>query len=154
MLPHEIIASLGLFLAGIGLIYTGRQIQQARKIARGEFLLHLDELFAQHNDVHLLLRPGGDYANGGKKPDTTQEWTAVERYMGLFERVKALIDDKIIDIDTVYSFYGYRVFNLTANETIRECKLVQEEESWIDFVELWRALEAYRKRAVAKKVCI
>ena len=47
----ETIAGLiGLFLTGVGLIYTGRQIQESRKIARGEFLLHLDELFQQHND--------------------------------------------------------------------------------------------------------
>lgn len=147
----ETIAGLiGLFLTGVGLIYTGRQIQESRKIARGEFLLHLDELFQQHNDVHLLLRPGGDYAEGRRKPDSAQEWSAVERYMGLFERVKALIDDKIIDLDTVNRFYGYRLFNIVDNEAIRKFKLEQEAEFWRDFIKLWRALDKHRKIKAAK----
>jgi len=147
----EVIAGLiGLLLTGIGLIYTGRQIQESRKVARGEFLLHLDELFQQHNDVHLLLRPGGDYAEERRKPESAQDWAAIERYMGLFERVKALVDDKIIDLDTVSRFYGYRVFNIAANETIQKYKREQRAESWRDFNDLLQALDKHRKNHVMK----
>ena len=70
--------------------------------------------------------------------------------MGLFERVKALIDDKIIDLDTVNRFYGYRLFNIVDNEAIRKFKLEQEAEFWRDFIKLWRALDKHRKIKAAK----
>jgi hypothetical protein len=56
-----------------GLKYASRQLQeaqlvadQARKIAQGELLLHLEERFDKHENVHELLRPGGKWhANAG-----------------------------------------------------------------------------------------
>ena len=55
--------------------------------------------------------------------------------MGLFERVKVLVDDKIIDIDTVDRLYGYRVDNIVNNETIRQAKLEREKDSYLDFAQ-------------------
>jgi len=143
---ETILSIIGLFLTGGGLIYAGLQISQTRNIARGEFLLHLDELFQQHIEVHTRLRPGGKYATGKSKPSSAEEWIAIERYMGLFERIKVLIDSKIVDLDTIDRLYGYRVFNIVANNTIRHIKLEQEASSWRDFIELWHALERKRQK--------
>lgn len=74
------------------------QIRQFSKITRGEFLLHLDEMFQQHQQVHLQLRPGGEWADGSAGPKEKEEWSIVERYMGLFERINILVSDGIVDI--------------------------------------------------------
>lgn len=136
-MSNELIATVaGLVLTALGLIYTGYQISESKKVARGEFLLHLDEILQQHNDTHIRLRPGGNWANGKSGPKNNKEWVAVERYMGLFERVNILVEDKIIDIDTIYRLYGYRVINISENKNIRKFKLEKESQSWEDFIKL------------------
>ena len=149
---------IGLLLTVVGLIYAGIQLRESKRIARGDFLLRLDEMFRQHNEVHTRLRPRGTWADGTSGPVTAEDWIMVERYMGLFERIKILVDDRIVDIGTVYRLYGYRVFNITANDKIRIGKrllkpkawkkLSPEERNshgWKDFIELWHALEDRRK---------
>lgn len=140
-MSENVLAIIGLFLTGAGLLYTGWQIQQSKMIARGEFLLHLDELFQQHIEIHTHLRPGGDYAIGKRKPNSVEDWVAIEMYMGLFERIKVLVDSKIIDLDTIKRLYGYRVLNIVANDAIRRTKIEQEADNWHDFIELWQALK-------------
>jgi hypothetical protein len=133
---ESIATIIGLALTAIGLIYTGSQIHGSKKVARGEFLLHLDEMLQKHNDVHIRLRPGGEWAKGNTGPKNNEEWAAVERYMGLFERVNILVEDKIIDIDTIDRLYGYRIINISENKVIRQAKLEQESQSWQDFIKL------------------
>src|SRR5688500_304610 len=84
------IAVVGLLLTAAGLFFAGKQLQASQQIARGEFLLRLDELFREHNDVHLRLRPGGEWAGERRGPTTPPEWASVESYMGLFERIEVL----------------------------------------------------------------
>ena len=145
-MPHELIATgTGLVLTALGLIYTGYQIREAKKVARGEFLLHLDEMFKQHYQTHIRLRPGGDWGNGKTGPINLEEWVAVEQYMGLFERINVLVEDRIIDIDTIDRLYGYRVINILGNEIIKHSKLEIESESWQHFIKLGNAIKNIRR---------
>jgi hypothetical protein len=67
--------------------------------------------------------------------------TAVEAYMGVFERIQLLIDEKILDLDTVDRLYSYRILNIVSNERIWKEKLVEKEQFWPDFTRLWHSLE-------------
>ena len=154
----ESIASiLGLILTGVGLIYAGIQLRASEKVAQGDFLLRLDVAFWRHYKIHKLLRPGGDWSVPGKGPECAEDWADVEAYIGLFERVKVLVDDRIIDLETVNRLYGYRINNIVQNKIIstEKCLTSPEEWShlpdeerkkhgWFDFMELWHDLERIR----------
>lgn len=74
-------AIVGLVLTTIGLLYTGNQIRLSRKVARGEFLLHLDEMFQGHNATQSRFRPAGDWGGDGTVgPNNVNEWENVEKY--------------------------------------------------------------------------
>ena len=153
---------IGVIAAAIGLRYAGRQLQQSqqiaedarrvaeasRKIAQGEFLLRLEELFQMHLETHKRLRPGGEWAEGRGGPKTNAEWIDTERYMGLFERINALVRDRIVPLDYIDRFYGYRLLNIVANPVIRQAKLVEQADSWQDFIELWKLIEAHRRKGM------
>jgi hypothetical protein len=139
----SIVAAVGLVMAALGVKYAARQMEQTKKLARGEFLLRLEELFKDHIETHRRLRPGGEWSqNTG--PTTNAEWSDVERYMGLFERINVLVNDEIIALDYVDHFYGYRILNIARNPVINDAKLVRAAESWQGFIELWRKVEANR----------
>lgn len=167
------ISGCGLLFAAAGLFYSAQQLKAAKKIAQGDFLLHLDEMFRRHDRVHRRLRPGGDWHLSQDGPANADEWADVDSYMGLFERIKILVDNNIIDLDTIERLYGYRIYNIVANDTIREQKIssfyprlkqsrvvrqwteletwenlkAQERENhpWCKFVELWDAIQGHRQ---------
>ena len=143
---------LAIVLTGVGLVYAGLQLRDARKSARGQFLLALDERFDGHAEVHHRLRPGGDWAQGSDTgPHDVAEWVAVEMYMGLFERVDLLVRDGLISRTSVDDLYGYRLSNLVANRMIRQQKLVQNADGWRLFIHLWSELSHIPHGSVADR---
>jgi hypothetical protein len=124
------------------------QLQQSRKIAQGDFLLRLDEAFQRNHEVHQKLQPAfawGKDATGRSKggPSVAEEWFNVSQYMGLFERVNSLLKNETVDLASIDSFYGYRLYNVVANDTIRKAKLENPELAryWENLIDLWLKLK-------------
>jgi hypothetical protein len=136
----DIVTIIGVIVAAKTLSYTASQINANAKTNHGQFLLHIDEMLAKHNEVHLSLRPGGKWSKNNRGPKTPKEWAAVDSYMGLFERINILVKDKIISIDVVDQLYGYRITNITANNKIKKNKLDNIGENWCNFKELEEAI--------------
>jgi hypothetical protein len=131
----------GAVIAIIVLWYTGRQVHQNTKISRGQFWLELEKMFSDHDDVHIKLRPGGEWSTNASGPSTAKEWATVEDYMGLFEHCEILLDKGLIDIETFKSLFSYRLHNIIANETILVGKLIQESNDWRHFISLLNKLD-------------
>jgi hypothetical protein len=127
-------------LTGFGLFYAARQLRISRKIARGEFLLHLYELVQQYNDVHAALTGNGRWMNG-TGPKSGDDRARVDRYMGLLESLQLLIEDGFLDAKTVDRLYSHRIVALMANGVIRQRNLVDQAYGWKDFTRLLRSLE-------------
>jgi hypothetical protein len=112
-----------------------------KRVVGGSFLLVLEGEFRVHWDIHIALRPKGQWAGPGAGPDSNEDWARVESYMGLFERLNILEKDGIVPLEYIKQFYGYRLRNIWANQRIRETKkLDTKPEDWHDFVELSRKL--------------
>ena len=131
----------GAVLAIIVLWYTARQVHQNTRISRGQFWLELEKMFSNHDDVHLKLRPGGEWASNKNGPSTPKEWAAVEDYMGLFEHCEIMLEEKLIDAETFKSLFSYRLYNITANEVIVKGKLIDERAGWVNFIRLLEKLK-------------
>jgi hypothetical protein len=134
----EIVALGGLLAAIGGFFYAGLQLRHAQRSARGTFLLDLEEMLRHHDKIHIKLEPGGEE---DWKPAGPDDWAAVEAYMGVFERIQLLVEERILDLDTVDRLYSYRVLNIVNNEHIRKEKLVEKGQFWTDFRKLWHSLE-------------
>lgn len=139
--------------AVVVLIYARGQINEAQKqlrhsraIAHGDFLLRLDEAFQRHTKVHMLLQPDFDWGNNKSGPVSPEDWFLVTSYMGLFERVNFLIQSEIEELAIIDKLYGYRVYNIVANDVIRRAKLEDKEIApyWEGFIHLWLQLKSLR----------
>lgn len=146
-----VLTGIGVIFTGIGLIYTAVQIKRSRKIARSEFLIHLYELMEQHNELHVRLMPrlkGGGWPGGREGPDTPEDWIGVGRLMGLFEYIQILVEDGVLDANTVDKLYSYRIIPLVNNQFIYERHLTETTNTWTGFKKLWESLkneEIYRE---------
>lgn len=137
--------------------YLTYKVADATKGAvAGDFLLRLDKALRQHQDVHTRLRPGGDWSRVGpggewrkevSGPEFPKDGPAIESYMGLFERIRLLVEEGVIDIGTVDRLYGYRLSNIVSNPIIFQKKLVELADGWTDFIKLWGELAGYRKKS-------
>jgi hypothetical protein len=143
----------GLLAVAVGIFalwYADKQVKLGRdqrshasSLALGQFLLQLDEAFHRHQDAHLYLRPGGQWYETADRP-TDDEMPAAEAYMGLFERIKIMIDLNLLSADVVERLYGYRVANIWHNDRIMRKKLVKHCDDWRDFLALVRCMEKVR----------
>ena len=131
---------IGIAIAVAALAVTAVQARQAAATSKAQFWLDLRRMFADHQDVHVSLRPGGKWSTNNSGPSSSSDWVAVEAYMGLFEHCERMIISRLIDIETFKSIYGYRIKNLLANRVIVDAKLHKSASGWQDFISLVRRL--------------
>jgi hypothetical protein len=146
-------AIAGLLAVAVGVFalgYAAKQVKLGREqrsdassLALGQFLLQLDQAFERHQAAHLNLRPGGQWYGMSDRP-TDDEMPIAIAYMGLFERIKIMIDLKLLRPEIVNRLYGYRVGNIWVNDRIMREKLVKLSDGWQDFLKLVRYMEKER----------
>jgi hypothetical protein len=160
MKAEVLVTLIGVLVASFALIFTAIQVylnrQQLRlntkqlhtntEVNRGNFWLKLEEMSRHYDDVHLKLRPGGDWAGQGKQgeykgPKGNDEWAVVEDYMGFFEHLKIMLDRELIDKPTFKKIFAYRLRNIVGNPIIVEVKLKERGGGWTYFIQLLRELE-------------
>jgi len=138
----DVLTAVGAMLTGVGLIYTGIQVKLSRKTTRSQFLIQLYQLMEQHNEVHARLT-GLGWPDGREGPNSVQEWLQVGRVLGLFEYIQILVQDGLLDLDTVDELYSYRLFHLWRNELIRQ-KHFADDKNWKGVVKLLNELKDRR----------
>mgnify|MGYP007118313577 CR=1 FL=1 len=126
----------GIPIAALVLIYTAYQVHQNTIISRGQFWLELEKMFSTHDEVHIKLRPGGEWAIKDSGPETVQDWAKVEDYMGLFEHCELMLRRRLIDVETFKLVFSYRIYNIVSNKIIVDAKLRREGKSWQAFIRL------------------
>lgn len=128
----------------ITLYFIYVQVQDAKKAAQGDVLLRLHEMFMSHNPIHRKL------TKSGWKPTEDDGLDEVDlyNYLGLFERLKILMDRGMIGIREVEKLYWYRVNNLLLNEYVRG-QIEADKDNWKHFISLCKSL-AELKRPTAK----
>ena len=146
-----LISAIGLVITGLGVVYVGRQLAETRrtavlsqKIARNDFLLHLQERNDKYDQIHIRLR-GAGWPDNRNRPDTSEEWLEVARYMGHLETLQLLLDDNILDIETIDRLYSHRIYNVVKNEAIYEEYLEKNAINWQDFNKLRKTLSVRGK---------
>lgn len=109
----------------------------------------------QYNEIHRQLVVSQFLSRNPqlKKPaDHVERLTSTfekTSYMGLLERVKILIDKKLIDIDTVHHLYGHRVQILVQDPEVSQW-LKEQADGWHHFIALDQALVNYRHHHVRR----
>jgi hypothetical protein len=138
----DVIALGAIVLAVVGAVLTYRQLRAGKNTARAQFLLDMDQAFEADNDIRVRL------AKRDKSPLTPDEWRQVKRYMARFERVSVFVSEGLLDPEVVYRLYRARFRNIVKNDQIR-ARLLEGDKatSWVDFIELWRKLDAMEVKA-------
>lgn len=142
-----ILTLINTLVAAIGLYFVALELRRTRKTTKGEFLLHLDEILNSFDDVTQATFEKSwipSESISDDKETGTISWARTNNYMGLFERIMLLIDDKILDLETFSRLYGYKVRYLILNEAAYN-KLVEKGVGWVLLIRLAKNLADLRR---------
>jgi hypothetical protein len=136
-------------LTVLGAFLAYRQLVAARKTARAQFLLDMDQAFAQDEPIRTRL------ASPSEEALKQDEWRAVKRYMGRFERVGVFVAEGLLDLKVVERLYASRFRNIVRNDEIRKRLLEKPERAkgWMDFIDLWRKLDEHMRKSSGDGLC-
>ena len=124
---------LGIPIAVLALVYAALQLRKSARIAKGQFLLQIENQSTLHDEVHHKLFPDGEWGvNKGGSPHSIQDTKEVADYLGFFEQCEYLIQTRCLDFSTFKKIYGYRVKNILSNTVIVESKLQGETRKFYE----------------------
>lgn len=122
-------------VAAGALVYAAVQVHLNTRVSRAQFWLELRKMFADHKEIHLILR-NGKWPNDDDAVITGGDWAKLEAYMGLLEHCEMMLRQKLIDWPTFNLIYGYRLDRILENELIVREKLFERRYGWKAFIEL------------------
>ena len=150
-----IAAIVGALVALVGFFFLWWQLKIARAqrgdaiaLSTSQVLLLADAVLATHAEVAAKLR-GGHWVDekGEELPKSPEDFSLVEPYLGVFERLFIAYQAGQVDAATLDELYGYRLDRIWANQQIVNVKLQSSLKTrWRRLIALTYVLEAHRAK--------
>jgi hypothetical protein len=106
-------------VASVGLLFVGLQLKWNRRLAKAQFINDLARDIDHHSEAETNLDREGPWYEAGKTL-TTKDMEKIERYITFFERVKLILDAKVLDMNMIDDLLAYRFFHLLHNPNVQE----------------------------------
>lgn len=116
-----------------GFLLTILQLRSSIKDSRAKFWLEVKTHFYEFDDVTTALRPGGKWVLN--RINTSEEWSQVDEYLGMFEYCEMLLKRKVIDEKFFKTSYIVQLSNAMGHPQIKE-KVKSEAAYWKTLFEL------------------
>jgi len=124
----EIILSIiTILVTAIGLLFVIKQIADSRRFTKAEFVNQLDLDIEGIYETYLDLLPGKELSEI-KNDDSINDdkLIGILKYLGFFEKIKLIIDNRTIDMLTIDRLFAFRFFLICNHKTIQEQILYNE----------------------------
>lgn len=115
---------------------------------RSEFLLHIYELIQSHNDLHSQLTGEGKWSTNNKVASLSdfshEDLMKIDRYVGLFEGIKIIVEDEIIDSDIIDKLFSHRIAAIMSNKILAERYSGEKWKIFRDLIYILDKCELYK----------
>jgi hypothetical protein len=143
------VAIINLLVTTVGAILVVSQLYQNKKtyklsqsISKVQFLFEIYTRFEQYNELHENLMEGISI-------DVKEDWVKISSVLAIFEYVYELKQEKIVNIDEIDYFYGYRLATLYAHPAINTRYFAQRTvNSWQNLNDL---IEEIKNKPIFKQ---
>jgi hypothetical protein len=147
-----IVGILSSIATSIGIWFIARQIADARRFTKTQFIYSLEQDFQKFGKTYTHLLPSGNWSSDGVGPQTEEDRYELSEYLGFFGRIKLLIDNKVIDLKTIDRLYAYRFFLIVNNTHIQRDILYKKGDYFLAVFSLHSQWYYYRKLSQQKIV--
>ena len=136
----DVATVIAVLVAAAGLLYTGKQLELARKATAAQLLLQIDESLREFDETISRLR------DGSLRGDEFE----VQRLMGAMERLHVLVTKGLVDPEEIDDLHGWRLEALLRNEKVRSY-VDEYPNEWRRLTDLERRLAAHRTKAARRR---
>jgi hypothetical protein len=113
-------SALGVFVAIAGVWLILRQIAENRRQIKGNLISNLGDQLHKHSEIYQRFAPGRRPPAYREEPLTAEEIQKICDYLSFFEEVYLLIEEKMIDLETIDKLFAYRFFGVVGDSQVQE----------------------------------
>ena len=130
LVQMETVASIGASIVTIvGLAIIAYQIRDSKRSNRAQFVNDLDIDSTRHSPIYSRLLPGGDWFENKEPSVDHTEFVALLEYLGFYEKLHLLMQNRAIDLSTADRLFGGRFIYTIDNPYVRRMVLKSAEFS-------------------------
>jgi hypothetical protein len=118
-------------VTAIGLLFVVRQIREAGRVARADFVLRLGERFGEHHlaTYRKFIRGGSWSPDQEEGPSSPAEIAELENYLAYFATLQVLRTRGLLTLKTIDQIFAYRFFIVVNNPHTSEI-LKEKKDHW------------------------
>lgn len=142
---------IGSIVSMIGIIYISIQVRDTRRFTRSQVINELEKESRDHRKAFQIVT--GSWRSEVTINPQDDDMYEIFECLGWFERMKIMLDQKVIDMQTVNELFGYRFFLLVNNRNVQEHILYPDSESFVTIFILhsdWRKYRRQREEVIFK----
>lgn len=134
-----------------GFLFVARQINLARGVAKADFIVRLEQKFADFAPTYSKFQPDKEWSPEMQGP-SKDDYTEVVTYLDFLATFPLLMKEGIIDFETFDGMFGHRFF-ITLNNPHIKVLLLYYKESWTNLLSLykdWKQFRMHRDRPIVQ----
>ena len=102
----------------VGILFIAWQVSDSRRFTKSQLLNDLEKESKEYRHVYMMIT--GPWRTAEEVSPQEEQLYDVFDCLGFFERVKILLDNRVIDMQTVDRLFGYRFFLLVNNPHVQK----------------------------------
>jgi hypothetical protein len=140
-----IASSVSALTSLIAITFVTIQLRSSNRIAKAQLINELERDIALHAETYTLLTHGGRWSDAAAQL-TDEDKVAILKYVSFFERVNAIIDTRVLDLQTVDYIFAGRFFYLFNNPHVTDLMKTTEIRPYVTSLQgLYTKWYDYRK---------
>ncbi len=127
----------------VGILFIAWQVADTRRFTRSQLLNDLEKESKEYRHVYVLIT--GPWIVAQEVSPQEEQLHDIFDCLGFFERIKVLLDNRVIDMPTVDRLFGYRFFLLVNNPNVQKFALYPDGHDFTTVFALHKQWTQYRQ---------
>ena len=140
----NVIGTITMIIDFLGVICIGYELEMSQRIQEAQFIFELNHAFVE-NACYAKVYDKLEMADRMQK-EVKLKTIEISNYLTFFETMYLLLQERVIEIETLDDLFAYRFFIAVHNETIQKEKIIKTPYNFRNIFLLEKEWMEYRKR--------
>jgi hypothetical protein len=127
----------------VGILFIAWQVSDTRRFTKSQLLNELEKGSNEYRHAYMMIT--GPWRTEEEISPHEEQLYDIFECLGFFERIKILLDNRVIDMQTVDRLFGYRFFLLVNNPHVQKFALYPDGHDFIIVFALHKQWVRYRQ---------
>lgn len=145
--------NIEMLLSVLGVMLVILQIDKSTSLTEGEFILNLQQTYADNDEfVELFLKCWDDFNNCDNETNSEEiDIKTLVNYLTFFESIYIMLEKGVVKIDLLDDLFGRRFFIVVNNKKVQDLELIKNYKYYKNIYSLHSIWKKYRMKQEAKE---